>query len=138
MDSVLFPQPEKLRYGFTDEEMAALFSAMDVLLHVSYGEGFGVPAIEAQACGTRVIGSSWAATPDLLSEASWMVEGQPFWDEGQASFYRIPIIPSIVNALKMAQDAPRGVCKTSLEFAKAFDTQAVWEQYWRPFIKANL
>jgi glycosyltransferase involved in cell wall biosynthesis len=136
-DAVLFPDPVKLRYGYTTEEMAGIYSSLDVLLHASYGEGFGVPAIEAQACGTRVIGSNWAATPDVLGEDSWLVEGQPFWDEAQASFFMIPLVPSIVNALREA-DKNRGHSEASVEFAKKFDVEVVWENYWKPFLKANL
>lgn len=137
-DAVLFPDPDKLRYGYSTEEMAGLFTAMDVLLHASYGEGFGVPAIEAQACGTRVIGSNWAATPDVLGEDSWLVEGQPFWDEAQSSFFQIPLVPSLIKALEEASKAPRGNSKTSIEFAKGFDNEAVWQRYWKPFIAENL
>lgn len=137
-DAVLFPDPVKLRYGYTSEEMAGLYSTMDVLLHASYGEGFGVPAIEAQACGTPVIGSNWCATPDVLGEDSFLVDGQPFWDEAQGTFYQIPLIGSLINALQQAQDAPRGVSEKSIEFAKGFDVEHVWSEYWQPFIKANL
>jgi glycosyltransferase involved in cell wall biosynthesis len=137
-DSVIFPDSQKLIYGYSAKEMATLYSAFDVLLHASYGEGFGVPAIEAQACGTRVIGAGWSATPDILSEESWTVDGQPFWDEAQLSFYRIPLIPSLIVALQKAHEAHRRVCKTSVNFAKGFDTQAVWERYWRPFIESSL
>jgi glycosyltransferase involved in cell wall biosynthesis len=137
-DAVLFPDPHKLRYGYSSEEMAGLYSAMDVLLHASYGEGFGVPAIEAQACGTRVIGSNWAATPDLLGEDSWLVDGQPFWDEAQSTFFQIPLIPSLVMALEQAYAAPRGVSTASVEFAKQFEVETVYEQYWKPFLAENL
>jgi glycosyltransferase involved in cell wall biosynthesis len=137
-DAVLFPDPHKLRYGYSSEEMAGLYSAMDVLLHASYGEGFGVPAIEAQACGTRVIGSNWAATPDLLGEDSWLVDGQPFWDEAQSTFFQIPLIPSLVAALEQAYAAPRGVSTASVEFAKQFEVETVYEQYWKPFLAENL
>jgi glycosyltransferase involved in cell wall biosynthesis len=137
IDSVLFPDPVKLRYGYSQQEMAGIYSALDVLLHASYGEGFGVPAIEAAACGTRVIGSNWAATPDLVAEDSWLVEGQPFWDESQQSFFMIPLIPSIVKALKEANEN-RGHSDKAVEFAKQFDADTVWREYWQPFIKANL
>ncbi len=63
--------------GIRRRSLAALYSAADVLLAPSYGEGFGVPTVEAQACGTRVIGSGWAATADLVAEDGWLVEGQP-------------------------------------------------------------
>jgi len=137
-DAVLFPDPHKLRYGYSTEEMAGLYSAMDVLLHASYGEGFGVPAIEAQACGTRVIGSNWAATPELLGEDSWLVDGQPFWDEAQSTFFQIPLIPSLVTALEQAYAAPRGDSTASVEFAKQFEVETVYEQYWKPFLAENL
>ena len=137
-NDVLFPNPVKLRYGYSPEEMAGIFSTMDVLLHASYGEGFGVPAIEAQACGTRVIGSNWAATPDVVGEDSWLVDGQPFWDEAQTSFFQIPLIPSLVNALSEAYKADRGASSTAIEFAKQFDANTVYDQYWKPFIQANL
>jgi len=136
-DSVIFPDPVKHRYGYTPQEMAVFYSTFDVLLHASYGEGFGVPAIEAQACGTRVIGSNWAATPDLLSDDSWTVEGQPFWDEAQTSFFMIPLIPSLISALREA-DKNRGHSDLSVEFASQFDADKVWREYWQPFIKANL
>lgn len=137
-DAIIFPDPQKLLYGYTPEEMAGIYSTLDVLLHASYGEGFGVPAIEAQACGTRVIGSNWAATPDVLGEDSWLVDGQPFWDEAQLAFYQIPLIPSLVSALKQAAEAPRGVSETALAFGKGFDADLVFETFWKPFIKENI
>lgn len=136
-DAVLFPDPVKLRYGYSTEEMAGIYSALDVLLHASYGEGFGVPAIEAQACGTRVIGSNWAATPDLLSEDCWTVDGQPFWDEAQSAFFMIPLVPSLIGALKEANQN-RGYSQESETFAKQFEVESVWKKYWLPFLKANL
>jgi glycosyltransferase involved in cell wall biosynthesis len=136
-EAVLFPDEVKFRYGYSSDEMAGIYSSLDVLLHASYGEGFGVPAIEAQACGTRVIGSNWAATPDLLGEDSWTVDGQPFWDEAQASFFMIPLIPSLVSALKIA-NGNQGFSQASVDFAKQFDVETVWNNYWKPFLKANL
>lgn len=134
-DDVLFPDADKMRFGYTDTEMAALYTGMDVLLHVSYGEGFGVPAIEAQACSTPIIGSSWAATQDLVGDDSLMVEGQPFWDEGQISFFQIPLVPSIINALEKMAKRPREKSQASLEFAKQFDVETVWRWYWLPFLR---
>lgn len=138
LDHVLFPDPVQMRYGYPDEDMAALYSAMDVLLHASYGEGFGVPAIEAQMCGTRVIGSNWTATPDLLGEDSFLVDGQPFWDEAQLSFFQIPLIPSLISALKESYKSSRGTSLQAVKFAKQFEVETVWNNYWMPFLKANL
>lgn len=123
------------RVGYPAEFLAAVYTASDVMLQCTYGEGFGVPVVEAQACGTRVITSGWAATQDLAGEDSWLVDGQPFWDEPQQAFYHIPSIPSIVNALELAYQEPRGESKTAIEFAKQFDVERVWNWYWMPFLR---
>jgi glycosyltransferase involved in cell wall biosynthesis len=72
-ESVVIADSDRLRVGYSQKDLAGFYTAFDVLLAPSYGEGFGVPTVEAQACGTRVIGSNWAATPDLVSEDGWLV-----------------------------------------------------------------
>lgn len=138
MDSLLFPDPDRYRFGYSDTELAALYTGMDVLLHASYGEGFGVPAIEAQACGVKVIASNWAASQDLVADDGWLIEGQPFWDEPQLSFFQIPLIPSLIQALEHAYQSSRAVSKTAIEFAKQFDVERVWKWYWLPFLRGRL
>jgi glycosyltransferase involved in cell wall biosynthesis len=137
-ENVLFPQAMDYRYGFSTEHMAALYTAMDVLLAPSYGEGFGVPTIEAQACGTRVIASDFAASPDLVSEDCFVVDGQPFWDEPQNSWFSIPKIPSIYKALQAAYEERGKRSEASIQFAKDFDDLTVWNKYWLPFIGSQL
>jgi len=123
------------RVGYPAEVLAGFMSACDVVLSTSYGEGFGVPQVEAQACGTRVITSNWAASPDLAGDDSFLVDGQPFWDEPQQAFYNIPNINSIVQALRLAYESPRGTSLVSVEFAKQFDVDIVWNWYWLPFLR---
>jgi glycosyltransferase involved in cell wall biosynthesis len=131
-EAVIFPPYIDYKYGMSQQSLAALYTGMNVLLATSYGEGFGVPTMEAQACGTRVIGSGWAATPDLVSEASWLVEGQPMFDSGQNAIWQIPLVPSIVQALEEAYKADREDCQESIKFASQFDVETVWNNHWLP------
>lgn len=50
----------------TDKWMAGLYSAFNVLLSPSRGEGFCLPVLEAQSCGTPVIAGDWMATEQLV------------------------------------------------------------------------
>ena len=134
-NDVIFPNPLEYKYGIPQEQLAAYYTNMDVLLATSYGEGFGIPTIEAQACGTKVIGSNWAATPDLLGEDSWAVDGQPQWDSGQMAWWQIPNVPSIVEALEQAYNQGKGRSQIAIDFAKQFDVDTVWEKYWMPILK---
>jgi glycosyltransferase involved in cell wall biosynthesis len=97
-----------------------------------------VPTIEAQACGTKVIASDWAATADLIAEDSLHVVGQPFWDAPQSAFFQIPVLASLVEALDKAYNADRGTSTVAMEFASQFDIEKVWEDHWLPFFRKAL
>ncbi len=134
-DDVAFPNSVSYKYGIKQETLAGYYTGMDVLLATSYGEGFGIPTIEAQACGTRVIGSNWAATQDLVSEDSFLVGGQPQWDSGQDAWWQIPNVPSIVSALEEAYKLGKGRSQTAIDFASDFDVDKVWSKYWLPILR---
>jgi glycosyltransferase involved in cell wall biosynthesis len=128
--------PYAYRTGFPQQALAALYTASDVLLACSMGEGFGIPVIEAQACGTRVIVSNYTAQPELVGAGSgWAVDYQPFWDSHQKSWFCTPSVPSIVEALIASYEAPRGVCKEAVAFASQYDADSVFESHWKPIMK---
>ena len=98
------------------------------------GEGFGLAVIEAQACGTPVIVSDFTAQPELVG-SGWKVDVQPFWDAHQKAWFCTPQIPSIVDALRQAYNAPRGVDKTAVDFAQGYNADTVYEAHWKPIMK---
>lgn len=49
-----------------DEELAYLYNAAALLVFPSLEEGFGLPAIEAMACGTPVAASRTGSLPEIL------------------------------------------------------------------------
>jgi glycosyltransferase involved in cell wall biosynthesis len=98
------------------------------------GEGFGIPVIEAQACGTPVIVSNFTAQPELVGDG-WAVDGQPWWDPLQGAFFIIPNVASIVNALEDAYRRERGTSQKAVEFAKQYEADAVYDEYWKPAMK---
>ncbi len=55
--------------GLTSREMQQAYSASDVFLFPSLYEGFGLPPVEAMACGTPVVASNCAAIPEILGDA---------------------------------------------------------------------
>lgn len=65
-DNVRFADTEKLiAGGYKEEALRKLYNAADVLLSPSMGEGFGLPVVEAQACGCPVIVSDFSAQSEL-------------------------------------------------------------------------
>jgi glycosyltransferase involved in cell wall biosynthesis len=67
-DAVRFP-------GWVDEaDKPALYSAATLFVYPSRYEGFGLPILEAMACGTPVVTSNAASLPELAGAAAFQVD----------------------------------------------------------------
>jgi len=61
--------------GFVDDEdLPALYSAADVFAFPSLYEGFGLPALEAMACGTPVVTSNVSSLPEVVGDAAVTID----------------------------------------------------------------
>lgn len=56
------------------EDLPALYLAADVFVYPSVYEGFGLPPLEAMACGTPVITGNRSSLPEVVGEAGIMVD----------------------------------------------------------------
>ena len=63
---------------FTDfipvEDMPIFYNATELLVYPSFYEGFGLPPIEAMACGTPVVTSNVTSIPEFCSEAALLID----------------------------------------------------------------
>jgi glycosyltransferase involved in cell wall biosynthesis len=71
-------QRDKLRYfvcpGYIqDEDLSALYSMSTFFLYPSLSEGFGMPLVEAMACGAPVITSNTTCLPEISGNAALLV-----------------------------------------------------------------
>lgn len=133
--ALVFTDQYAYRIGFPPKMMAALYTACDVLLAPSHGEGFCVPLIEAQACGTPVIATDFSSQPELVG-AGWLVSGQPEWDPAQHASYVVPFVDDVLAKLEAAYaaDLP-SMIPAALSKAAEYDVAAIYGTYWRPFLE---
>lgn len=121
--------------GYPDDYMAAVYNAMDVHFLASMGEGFGIPILEAQACGTPVIVGDWTAMPELCF-SGWKVpreEAERFWTP-LGAWQFLPRTGALVDALEAAYKM-RGnedYRRMARDGALAYDADKIAEKYWRP------
>ena len=59
--------------SLADAELAALMAGADAFCMPSLGEGFGLPALEAMACGTVVVVSDRDSLPEVVGDAGLVV-----------------------------------------------------------------
>ena len=56
------------------EDLPVLFSAADLFVYPSLYEGFGLPPLEAMACGVPVVTSNVSALPEVVGDAGVLVD----------------------------------------------------------------
>lgn len=132
-----FPNQYNLLIGFPNDYMVAAYNAMDVHLLVSMGEGFGIPILEAQACGTPVIVGDWTSMGELCFEG-WKIpkhEAHKVWTAlGAMQYAARP--EAIADALNEAYEKAAGMGKQAREGALTYDADVVTESYWKPVLSA--
>lgn len=86
-----------------DSDLPALYSAAEAFVFPSLYEGFGLPPLEALACGTPVITSNASSLPEVVGNAALMVD--PF-DVGALA---VAIERALVDTTLRAELRRRGI-----------------------------
>ncbi|HEY9109122.1 MAG TPA: glycosyltransferase family 1 protein [Roseateles sp.] len=103
----------------TDAELVALYRGATAAVYPTLYEGFGFPAVEAQASGTPILFSPVSSLVDLVGPLAWAVPAEDFpaW---QAALQEILDLPAHARAERAAQ---------GIEWARRFS--------WRRSVEAH-
>lgn len=72
----------------SSEELLHLYNAAEMLAHPAFYEGFGLPPLEAMACGLPVVVSNVASLPEVVGDAGLLVDPHDV-DELAATMERV-------------------------------------------------
>jgi glycosyltransferase involved in cell wall biosynthesis len=115
--------------GAPEETMANMYSSMDVPMNCSAGEGFGVPILEAQACGTPVITHNVTSMPEITMNG-YGVNPSSRYLAAHYGFQYIPDIEEMAQALEKQYRMGRGNWKQIVEHIQLnFSVEAIGAQW---------
>jgi glycosyltransferase involved in cell wall biosynthesis len=141
-ERVVLADPIQYRLGtYTADDLAEAYSAGDVLLATSLGEGFGLAVPEAMACGTPAIVTDATAQPELVGDTGWRVPWQHLYDAHQGAFWCLPLHPEMFAALLEAygeKGTQAAADRSAAAIAKAqeYDADRVYAEHWRPLLRS--
>ena len=121
-------------------DMANFYSMMDCLLLPSSAEGFGMPAIEAQSCGTPVIVNNFTSMPELvIPEKTGFICDVGFKQFTPTMGYvGIPSVQSLFEQMMKVYKADRvQMGKAAREHVvKNYDADTVFNENWLPYLSS--
>lgn len=137
MDYVGWPDPTQFWLGqYTEEDLAGLYSAFDVFCLPTRGEGFGMPVVEAQACGTPAIVTR-NTTGEELCRTGWLIE-TAYDDYVYTGLNTWRVQPRASEVVKCLEDAigtwpylSNNACPNGVEL---YSWPNVWKNHWEPII----
>ena len=120
------PIRNKIRFlGYLpQEELPFLYSGADVFVFPSLWEGFGLPPLEAMACGTPVVTSNVSSLPEVVGDAAILVDPNSALEIADA-IYQILIDEHLALSLRSAgltQAAKFTWSNTALQTYKVYES----------------
>lgn len=121
--------------------LAEIYNGFDVFCLPTKGEGFGLPIIEAQACGVPVILTNTTSCPELC-KAGWLIEmtdDDKRWLPNET--WRLEAKPSaILKSLEGAYSIWKSggfdfMRKEARQKILEYSWDNVWEKHWLPIFK---
>jgi glycosyltransferase involved in cell wall biosynthesis len=103
-----------------DEDLPALYSACDLFVFPSLYEGFGLPPLEAMACGAPVTCSNTSSMPEVVGDAALLFDPSRPQEIAQAigRILKEPALQADLRARSLqraAQFSWRQCARTTLE-----------------------
>lgn len=141
--NILIVDPYQMQFKISHQDMPKIYSAMDCLLMPSTNEGFGVPAIEAQACGTPVITNDFTSMNELVIPGKTGLLTKVGWRRFSplGSYVGHPDTKSLYDSMEevytwmINPKKSKKVAKAARKFiVENYDTKKVYNLKWKPFI----
>ena len=102
------------------EDLAAFYSGATALVYPSLHEGFGLPVVEAMACGTPVIATNVTSLPEIAAGAALLID---------------PLDPKDIMAAMRRIKTDQSLCRELIARGKQRAALFSWDKYASEHVK---
>jgi glycosyltransferase involved in cell wall biosynthesis len=117
-------------HGVSDPDLAGYLACCDAYAMPSMGEGFGMPYLEALACGVPVVATDYSAHPDYLKGVGRLVPCTHVSCEPATNYWRGLVDPDAwaqaLDEVIFGNEGDRQACRAR---ALEYDWQNIWPQW---------
>lgn len=90
--------PSNVGNGVSDEVLAKIYNVFDLYVQPANSEGFGLPQVEAAACGTPIACTNYSAMEDIVNKLGAYPIDYTYYKELETGCNRaVPLLDSIVD-----------------------------------------
>jgi glycosyltransferase involved in cell wall biosynthesis len=119
--------------GYSPQEMARWYACLDLYSGCTFAEGFGLPLLEAAACGIPAVTTDFSAMPQVAGPQALKVGTEPFWNPRHQSWWGKPLIGDIAAAYEAAFKSEPDV-EAIRAHALTLDADKVFAECWVPIL----
>jgi len=125
----------------SSEMMSYLYSACDMTMLPSLGEGFGYPIVESLACGVPVIHTHYGGGAELIPEPNWLVGVDVTRLDGLWNCVR-PVLNPVKWAEKvewvLANDCYEAMSERCVRSVEHLEWNKLWPSAWKKWFMEGI
>lgn len=136
---VVMAESYNMLVGFPDKYMGNLYNALDGLVAPSMGEGFGVPILEAQACGCPVLVGDWTSMSEIcFGGYSIPKSGAEFMWTDLHGGQMLPHVSAIEQGMEFLYEnrGNQELRERARKGAQDYEVDRITREYWQPALAA--
>lgn len=133
---IFFTEAWHYDQGLSNAMMCKLYNCFDLLSECSFGEGAGLPILEAQACGVPVVGTNFSAIPEMLPFCTpLLVDVMDYivW-QNLGVFHAVPSTEDIYKKYETAFSYSPGILELAAKDKASRHSFLHWKNDWLSFL----